>query len=49
MLELITKVGDEHLEEQATIGAGTIIYIHDGIKINRILKSRGAHIGSGSN
>ena len=49
MLELIVNVGDAHLEEQVTIGAGTIIYNHHGIGINRIIKGRFTNIVSRSN
>jgi bifunctional UDP-N-acetylglucosamine pyrophosphorylase / glucosamine-1-phosphate N-acetyltransferase len=42
-------VGDAHLEEQVTIGAGTITCNHDGIGINRTTIGRGSYIGSGCN
>lgn len=45
----LSFVGDADLEEQVTIGAGTITCNHDGINTNRTIINQGAYVGSGCN
>jgi len=42
-------VGDAVLEEQVTIGAGSITCNHDGARTQQTVIERGAYIGSGCN
>ena len=45
----LSFLGDADLEEQVTIGAGTITCNHDGVGINRTYIESGAYVGSGCN
>ena len=45
----LSFVGDADLEDEVTIGAGTITCNHNGIDINRTIIGKGAYIGSGCN
>jgi len=42
-------IGDASIDDEVTIGAGTITCNHDGVRINRTVVERGAYIGSGCN
>tara|TARA_B100001750_G_C15344544_1_gene513965 strand:- start:71 stop:772 length:702 start_codon:yes stop_codon:yes gene_type:complete len=43
----LSFIGDADVEDEVTIGAGTIICNHNGIDINRTIIGKGAYIGSG--
>ena len=45
----LSFVGDADLEDEVTIGAGTITCNHNGVDINRTIIGKGAYIGSGCN
>ena len=45
----LSFIGDADLQENVTIGAGTITCNHDGHQINKTIIKKGAYIGSGSN
>ena len=42
-------IGDARLEDEVTIGAGTITCNHDGLQINETIIEKGAYIGSNVN
>ena len=45
----LSFIGDANIEEDVTIGAGTITCNHDGLNTNFTTIKKGAYIGSGSN
>jgi bifunctional UDP-N-acetylglucosamine pyrophosphorylase / glucosamine-1-phosphate N-acetyltransferase len=45
----LSFIGDASLEENVTIGAGTITCNHDGYKTNQTFIGKGSYVGSGSN
>ena len=45
----LSFIGDSVLEDEVTIGAGTITCNHDGIDVNKTIIGKGAYIGSGCN
>ena len=45
----LSFIGDANLEENVTIGAGTITCNHDGVKTNRTFIGKNSLVGSGSN
>ena len=48
-LNHMSFIGDAELEDEVTIGAGTITCNHNGFEINRTIIGKGAYVGSGSN
>jgi len=45
----LSFIGDSHIYEEVTIGAGTITCNHDGLNTNKTTIKKGAYIGSGCN
>jgi bifunctional UDP-N-acetylglucosamine pyrophosphorylase / glucosamine-1-phosphate N-acetyltransferase len=45
----LSFIGDTDMEDNVTIGAGTVTCNHNGVNTNRTIMRKGAYIGSGSN